>query len=48
MGMLSMILAARPWFAWIPFVLVASAVLGILSMLLGYYVKVTSNKHPRD
>jgi fructose-specific phosphotransferase system IIC component len=46
--MLSMILAAREWFAWIPFVLVASAVLGVLSLLFGYYVKVTSNKNPRD
>jgi hypothetical protein len=46
--MLSLIATARPWFAWIPFVLVASAVLGVLSLLLGYYLKVTSNKNPRD
>jgi hypothetical protein len=46
--MLSLIAAARPWFAWIPFVLVASAVLGVLGLLLGYYVKVTANKNPRD
>jgi di/tricarboxylate transporter len=47
--MLSMIVAeAAPWFAWIAFVLMASAVLGVLSLLLGYYVKVTSNKHPKD
>jgi hypothetical protein len=46
--MLSMLAAARPWFAWIPFVLVASAVLGILSLLAGYYIKVSANKNPRD
>jgi hypothetical protein len=46
--MLSLILAARPWFAWIPFVLIASAVLGVLSLFLGYYIKVSANKNPRD
>ncbi len=46
--MLSIILAARPWFAWIPFVLVASAVVGILALFAGYYLKVTANKNPRD
>jgi hypothetical protein len=46
--MLSLLAAARPWFAWIPFVLVGSGVLGILAMLAGYYVKVSANKNPRD
>ena len=39
--------AAKPWFYWIAPVLVLGAVLGVIASILGYYVKVTSNKYPR-
>lgn len=42
-----MLLAAKPWFYWIAPVLVLSAVLAVIATILGYYVKVTSNKYPR-
>ena len=39
---------ARPWTYWISFVLVASAVLAILGTVVGYLIKVTSAKYPRQ
>jgi len=42
-----LLLAAKPWFYWIAPVLVLSAVLAVIATILGYYVKVTSNKYPR-
>ena len=39
--------AAKPWFYWIAPVLVLLTILGIISSLVGYYVKVVSNKYPR-
>jgi len=39
--------AAKPWFYWIAPVLVLGTVLGVIATLIGYYVKVVSNKYPR-
>jgi ABC-type multidrug transport system permease subunit len=47
--MLSLVLAvSRPWFSWIPFVLIASTIGLLLALFVGYYFKVTANKNPRD
>jgi hypothetical protein len=40
-------LAANLWFYWLAWVLFILAVLGIGATLIGYYVKVLSNKVPR-
>jgi preprotein translocase subunit Sss1 len=40
--------AAKPWTYWISFVLVAGAVLAILGTVVGYLIKVTSAKYPRQ
>jgi hypothetical protein len=42
-----MLLAAKPWHYWIALFLLAPAVLGVVAVMFGYYVKVTRNKYPR-
>lgn len=38
---------AKVWHYWVAFPLVAGAVLGIVALVVGYLVKVTSAKYPR-
>lgn len=40
--------AAKPWHYWISVILVISIVLGLVATVIGYYVKVTANKYPRQ
>jgi hypothetical protein len=43
----ALLLTAKVWHYWVAFPLVAGAVLGIVALLVGYLVKVTSAKYPR-
>jgi hypothetical protein len=43
-----LILAAKVWHYWISIVLVASAVLGIVALGVGYLVKVYSTRFPKQ
>ena len=45
---MDLIAAAKPWTYWISFVLVASGVLATIALLIGYLVKVTSARYPRQ
>ena len=40
--------AAKPWTYWISYVLVGAAVLAVLATIVGYLVKVTSARYPRQ
>ena len=42
------LLAAEVWHYWLSFVIFGAAVLAVLAALVGYLVKVTSNKYPRQ
>ena len=42
-----MLLAANQWFYWLAWVLFILAGVGIAATMVGYYVKVLSNKAPR-
>lgn len=42
------ILAAKVWHYWISIVLVATGVLALVGVGIGYLVKVTSQKYPRQ
>jgi hypothetical protein len=42
-----MIALAKPWLFWVAVVLVAGCVLGVIATMVGYYVKVLSNKSHR-
>ena len=42
------VLAAKVWHYWISIVLIASAVLGIVSLGVGYLVKVYSTRFPKQ
>jgi hypothetical protein len=42
------ILAAKFWFYWLGPVLLLGAVVGIIALLIGYYIKVVQNKYPRQ
>ena len=42
------ILAAKVWHYWISIVLVATAVLALVALGIGYLVKVSSQKYPRQ
>jgi hypothetical protein len=44
----ALVLAAKPWFYWLGPVLVLGAVVGVIALLIGYYVKVVQNKYPRQ
>ena len=39
---------AKPWHYYISWVLAVSIGLGIVATAVGYYVKVVSNKYPRQ
>jgi hypothetical protein len=43
----ALVLATKVWHYWVAFPLVAGAVLGIVALVVGYLVKVTSAKYPR-
>ena len=43
-----MLLAAKVWHYWISFVIVGSVLLTFAALGIGYLVKVTSNKYPRQ
>jgi len=42
-----MIFAAKVWHYWVAFPLIAAGVIGIVALVGGYLVKVTSAKYPR-
>lgn len=41
------ILAAKVWHYWLSFALVGTAILGVVALVVGYLVKVASQKPPR-
>ena len=41
------ILAAKVWHYWLSFVLFGTGVLAAVALVVGYLVKVTSQKYPR-
>ena len=43
-----MVLAAEVWHYWVSFVLVGVVVLAILGTLVGYLLKVTSARYPKN
>ncbi|MCU1450075.1 MAG: hypothetical protein JWP02_2245 [Acidimicrobiales bacterium] len=40
--------AAKPWIYWLAPVLVLGAALALVAVVLGYLIKVTANKYPRQ
>jgi hypothetical protein len=40
--------AAKPWIYWLAPVLVLGAVLACVAVFVGYLIKVTANKYPRQ
>ncbi len=44
----SPVLAAEVWHYWLSFVIFGAAVLAVVATFIGYLVKVTSNKYPRQ
>jgi hypothetical protein len=44
----AMLLAAKVWHYWISIVLVATGVLAMVAVGVGYLVKVASQKYPRQ
>ena len=45
---MSCLLAAEVWHYWLSFVIFGAAVLAVIATLVGYLVKVTSNKYPKQ
>ena len=45
---MSYLLAAEVWHYWLSFVVFGAAVLAVIATLVGYLVKVTSNKYPKQ
>ena len=45
---MSVLAAAHPWHYWISYVLVGAVLLGLIATAIGYYVKVVSNKYPKQ
>ena len=43
-----MVLAAEVWHYWVSFVLVGVVVLAILGTLIGYLLKVTAARYPKN
>ena len=39
---------AKPWTYWISWVLVAGAVLAVVATIIGYFVRVTSARYPKQ
>lgn len=44
----AMVLAAKVWHYWVSFVLVGVVLLAILGTIVGYLVKVTAAKYPKQ
>ena len=42
------LLAAKAWHYWLSFALLAPAVLAVVATAIGYLVKVTSNRYPKQ
>lgn len=42
------LLAAEVWHYWLSFVIFGGAVLAVVATVVGYLVKVTSNKYPKQ
>lgn len=42
------LLAAKVWHYWLSFALVGTAILAVLGLVVGYLVKVASQKQPRQ
>jgi hypothetical protein len=40
--------AAKPWIYWVAPLLVLGAVLALVAVGVGYLIKVTANKYPRQ
>lgn len=47
-GAVAPLLAAEVWTYWISYVLVGGALLMILALAIGYLVRVTSHRYPRQ
>ncbi len=45
---MSPVLAAEVWHYWLSFFIFGGAILAVVAALIGYLVKVTSNKYPRQ
>jgi hypothetical protein len=45
---MGIVLAAKVWHYWISIVLVATVVLGTVALGIGYLVRVSSQKYPRQ
>lgn len=46
--MTDLLAAAKPWHYWISYVLFVLALLGLVATGVGYYIKVISNKYPKE
>ena len=42
------LLAAKVWHYWIGIVILLPALLAVVGLIVGYLVKVTANKYPRQ
>ena len=47
-GRSDLLLAAKVWHYWIGIAILLPALLGVVATIIGYLVKVTSNKYPRQ
>jgi hypothetical protein len=45
---MSPLLSAEVWHYWLSFVIFGAAVLAVISLIIGYLTKVTSNKYPKQ
>ncbi|MBA2752519.1 MAG: hypothetical protein H0U41_09885 [Actinobacteria bacterium] len=45
---MSPLLSAEVWHYWLSFVIFGAAVLAVISLVIGYLTKVTSNKYPKQ
>jgi len=43
-----LVAAAKPWHFWVGVALFGGAVLAVLATIVGYLVRVTSSKYPRQ
>ena len=43
-----LVAAAKPWHFWVGVTLFGGAVLAVLATIVGYLVRVTSSKYPRQ
>lgn len=45
---MSPLLSAEVWHYWLSFVIFGATVLAVISLVVGYLAKVTSNKYPKQ